>query len=88
MTKELDTMEQIKTFSNMGMKVAKELYGNDIKETDFTIIQPFADGQGMILQVKDNEYGERTTNLDTVDTLTILPVIDATLDIYGEEEEE
>ncbi|EDN7385630.1 hypothetical protein GPA37_09350 [Listeria monocytogenes] len=88
MTKELDTMKQLKTFSDMGMKVAKELYGNDIKETDFTIIQPFADGQGMMLQVKDDEDGERTMSLNTVDTLTILPVIDATLDIYGEEEEE
>ncbi|WP_221638433.1 hypothetical protein [Listeria immobilis] len=81
-------MKQLKTFSDMGMKVAKELYGNDIKETDFTIIQPFADGQGMMLQVKDDEDGERTMSLNTVDTLTILPVIDATLDIYGEEEEE
>ncbi|EAC7449662.1 hypothetical protein [Listeria ivanovii] len=88
MTKELDTMEQINTFSNMGMKVAKELYGNDIEETEFTIIQPLADGQGMILQVKDNEDGERTMSLNAVDTLTILPVIDATLDIYGEEEEQ
>ncbi|CWU46431.1 TPA_asm: hypothetical protein GEU53_13870 [Listeria monocytogenes] len=88
MTKELDTMEQINAFSNMGMKVAKELYGNDIEETEFTIIQPLADGQGMILQVKDNEDGERTMSLNAVDTLTILPVIDATLDIYGEEEEQ
>ncbi|EUJ46698.1 hypothetical protein [Listeria rocourtiae] len=67
------------------LEAAEKLYGDDIKEADFTIIQPYANGQGMILRVGDDENGERATKLDTIDTLTILPTIDATLDIYEEE---
>ncbi|MBC2303393.1 hypothetical protein [Listeria booriae] len=84
--KELDTTEQISAFTKNALDAAKELYGDDIKDTDFTVIQPYANGQGMILRVGDDENGERATKLDTIDTLTILPAIDAVLDIYEGDE--
>lgn len=84
--KELDTTEQISAFTKNALEAAKELYGDDLTEVDFTIVQPYANGQGIILRVGDDEDGERATNLDTIDTLTILPAIDAVLDIYEGDE--
>ncbi|AHL18946.1 hypothetical protein LP032_097 [Listeria phage LP-032] len=80
----LDTMEQITKLQKKAVEVAKELYG-DIKETDFTVIQPYADGHGIMFSVSDDDQGERTMSVNVVDTLTVLPPIDGTLDAYEEE---
>ncbi|MBF2440362.1 hypothetical protein [Listeria seeligeri] len=86
MTKKLDTMEELVEFTQRAVDLAKKMYRDDVSETDFTIIQPLSEGQGMIFQVKDDEYGQRTSVVDIMDALTILPTTDATLDIYGEGE--
>ncbi|QDK04815.1 hypothetical protein FK484_0082 [Listeria phage LP-031] len=79
----LDTMEQITNLQKKALEVAKELYG-DIKETDFTVIQPYANGHGILFSVSDDDKGERTVSVKVVDTLTVLPTIEATLDAYEE----
>ncbi|MBC1290611.1 hypothetical protein [Listeria booriae] len=84
--KELDTTEQISAFTKNALDVAKELYGDDIKDTDFTVIQPYANGQAITLSVGDDDEGVRRTKVDVEDTLTILPIIDVTLDIYEGDE--
>ncbi|MBC2293738.1 hypothetical protein HCC36_10910 [Listeria booriae] len=84
--KELDTMEQIGVLSKKAIELGKELYGDNVKTTDFKVIQPYANGQAITLSVGDDDEGVRRTKVAVEDTLTILPTVDATLDVYEGDE--
>lgn len=85
--KELETMQEIARFSKESVELAKELYGEDVKTVEFTMIQPYSNGQAIILTVGKNDEGERVTNVNVKNAVTILPKIEATLDIYEVKEE-
>lgn len=81
----LNTNEQVKQTIEVGLEKLKNL-GVDLKEDEFTIVQPFDDGQGIVVSIKDDE--ERTLSVKVIDSLVVLPVKTGQLDIFGNVESE
>lgn len=57
----------------------------DSATDEYTIIQPLDNGNGIILEVKEDEYGERVLDVLVNDAIIILPQIKGTLDAFEEE---
>lgn len=88
MTKqELSYIEQQQDFMKTAL-VSATRCGVDVKQAEFTIIQPFDDTQAFILIAEYNEEGERVLNLKVTDAVVVLPKIEGTLDIFGGDEDE
>ena len=54
----------------------------DPKEDEYTIIQPYGDGNAIIIRVVDDEDG-RTIKAEVSDTVVVLPAKDGVLDVFA-----
>lgn len=76
----LEYTEELNAVAALGIEKAKEL-GIDVKEDDFTIVQPYDDGQSITISVAD-EDGERTMKTVVNDSTIVLEKHKGTLDIF------
>lgn len=54
----------------------------DHKEDEYTIIQPYGDGNAIIIRVVDDEDG-RTIKVEVSDSVVVLPAKDGVLDVFA-----
>lgn len=83
---DIDTQEAIKAIGQAAIEGAKA-HGINVKEDEFTAVQPYTDTQAILFRVVDDEDG-RSMKVDVRDAVFILPRINKHLDIYIREEAE
>ncbi|WAX12395.1 hypothetical protein EC55P1_00003 [Enterococcus phage EC55P1] len=54
----------------------------DHKEDEYTIVQPYDDGNAIIVRVVEEEGG-RTIKVEVSDTVVVLPAKDGVLDVFA-----
>lgn len=62
-----------------------EVYEIDKAKDEFTIVQPYSDGNAIILSAVDEEDG-RTLKVSINDTTLVLATIEGTLDVFTQKE--
>ena len=62
------------------------VYGIDKTKDEFTIVQPYSDGNAIMLTASQEE-GVRKVNVSINDTTLVLATIDGTLDVFTQKEE-
>lgn len=78
----LDTQEQMAQIYPDAIDRLKELDIN-AQEDEFMIVQPFDDGNVVILEVEeDDDSGDRTIKQKVYDACVVLPAKEGTLDIF------
>lgn len=55
--------------------------GIDIKEDEYTVVQPYEDGNAIIIRVVEEEDG-RTIKVEVSDSVVVLPAKDGVLDVF------
>lgn len=83
---DIDTQEAIAAIGRAAIEGAKA-HGINVKEDEFTAVQPYTDTQAILFRVVDDEDG-RSMKVDVRDAVFILPRINKHLDIYNREEKE
>lgn len=63
-----------------------KVYEIDKTKDEFTIVQPYSDGNAIIIQAVDEADG-RTLKVGISDTTLVLATIEGTLDVFTQEEE-
>ena len=81
----LDFNQEIKNIYS-GIVQASEKFNFDPQKDEFTIIQPYQEGQAITVRVEDND--ERQIKIDVSQATYILPEKEGTLDIYQTEDAE
>lgn len=56
--------------------------GIDIKEGEYVIVQPYGDGNAIIIRVVEEEDG-RTIKVEVSDSVVVLPAKDGVLDVFA-----
>lgn len=80
--KKIYTKEQFdKIFEEAIPILVKEL-GLDPGESEYTIVQAYEDGNGIILAVEEDGIGEREVSIKVFDSLIVLPKKEGTLDVF------
>lgn len=86
MTKTLETLEEL---TNIHKEVKKlgEKFGFDIKNDEFTVIQPYDDNQAIVFDLSEDNGREVRVNIS--DNVYVLPKKSGTLDVFekGEDDE-
>ncbi len=82
-----ETMKEISKTLQTGLDQYENIEGVNIKEDNLVIVQPYSDDQMITIIVKDDENGERGTNVEVLSAGIILPKKDGVLDIYEEDAE-
>lgn len=54
----------------------------DHKEDEYTIVQPYGDGNAIIIRVVEDEDG-RTIKVEVSDSVVVLPAKDGVLDVFA-----
>lgn len=54
----------------------------DLKEDEYTIVQPYQDGNAIIIRVAEEESG-RTIKVEISDSVVVLPKKDGALDCFA-----
>lgn len=54
----------------------------DHKEDEYTIVQPYGDGNAIIIRVVEDEDG-RTIKVEVSDSVIVLPAKDGVLDVFA-----
>lgn len=83
---EVDTQEVIEGIGRKAIDAAKS-EGLDVKEDEFTVVQPYTDTQAVLFRVAEDDEGTRGIAIDVRDAVIILPKINEHLDIYNRSEE-
>ncbi|WP_167630671.1 hypothetical protein [Listeria valentina] len=79
-----ETMKEISNTLQAGLDQFKNIEGVNIKKDNLVIIQQYNDNQMIVVSIKDDENGERGTNVEVVSAGILLPKKDGVLDIYEE----
>lgn len=56
--------------------------GIDLKEDEYVIVQPYEDGNAIIIRVVEEEDG-RTIKVEVSDSVVVLPTKDGVLDVFA-----
>lgn len=80
MGKKVNTSEAMVEAFNKGAELADELFG-DIAEAEFKIVQPFDDGNAVIISV-EGEGEERSIKYDVSDSVIVLEKREGTLNVF------
>ncbi|MGM0260516.1 hypothetical protein [Enterococcus sp. AZ102] len=81
------TLNQVISLMQKEQSELFEKHGIDKKEDNFTVMQPLANGQGVLISVSedDEEEEKRTLKVKVTDAMIALEPIDAVLDIFEED---
>lgn len=79
--KKIDTSMAISESTNEGISQLKKL-GISIGEDEWTIVQPYSDGNAIITSVVEEE-GNRVVKQLINDCVVVLPAIEGTLDVFN-----
>ena len=79
--KKIDTSMAISESTKEGISQLKKL-GISIGEDEWTIVQPYSDGNAIITSVVEEE-GNRVVKQLINDCVVVLPAIEGTLDVFN-----
>lgn len=83
---ELNTQKMITKILDLDADLVKKI-GIDVSKDNFRVVQPFDDGNAIILEV-EGEGEDRKIKAEVNDATLVLPKIDGTLDIFVSEDEQ
>lgn len=76
-----DTNKEINETADAAKPILEELE-IDLKEDEYVIVQPYGDGNAIILRVVEEEDG-RTIKVEVSDSVVVLPAKDGLLDVFA-----
>ncbi|MBN7275529.1 hypothetical protein GNF18_10290 [Ligilactobacillus pobuzihii] len=86
---ESDTLKKISEACNKAVDEVRKQFGEEtLQEGEFTFIQPYQDGQAIIVSVENNDDGERTINTKVNNAVIVGEPINEWLDIYQKDDEQ
>lgn len=84
-----DTLKEISKACNKALEEVEKQFGKEtLQEGEFTFVQPYQDGQAIIVSVENDEDGERTINTKVNDAVIVGEPIERHLDIFKQDGED